>query len=132
MEYMDGIFNPYLDQSVMVFIYENLVYTKAEKEHIEHLRMVLQTLKDNKFYANLSKWEFWRKEVTFLGYVISSNGLLVDPSKVYVVLQWEMPKMVIDTRSFLGLTNYYRSLIEGFSKLVIPLTKWIQKGQTLM
>jgi len=114
MEYMNRIFHPYLDQFVVVFIYDILVYSKSEKEHDEH---------------KLSKCEFWLREVSFLGHVISKGGIAVDPSKVYVVMQWESPKSVFEIISFLGLAGYYRRFIEGFSKLALPLTQLTRKGQ---
>jgi hypothetical protein len=129
MEYMNRIFHPYLDKFVVVFIDDILVYSKSEEEHAEHLKVVLQTLKDKKLYAKLSKCEFWLKEVSFLGHVISSNGIAVDPSKVSAVLQWEAPKSVTEIRSFLGLAGYYRRFIEGFSRIALPLTQLTRKGQ---
>jgi hypothetical protein len=129
MEYMNRIFHPYLDKFVVVFIDDILVYSKSEVEHAEHLKVVLQTLKDKKLYAKLSKCEFWLKEVSFLGHVISSNGIAVDPSKVSAVLQWEAPKSVTEIRSFLGLAGYYRRFIEGFSRIALPLTQLTRKGQ---
>lgn len=79
-------------------------------------------LKENKLYAKLSKCEFLLKEVSFLSHVISSGGIIVDPSKVDAVLQWEVLKSVTKIRSFLRLVGYYRRFIEGFSNLALPLT----------
>lgn len=90
---------------------------------------MLQTLKEKKLYAKMSKCEFWLKEMGFLGLVISCSGIAVDPSKVDFVLQWEALKAFTEIRSFLGLTMYYRRFIEGFLKLVLPLIQLIQKGQ---
>jgi hypothetical protein len=87
MEYMNCIFHPYLDKFVVVFIDDILIYSKFEEEHAEHLRIVLETLREKKLYAKLSKCEFWLKEVCFLGHVISSGGIVVDPAKVDAVLQ---------------------------------------------
>jgi hypothetical protein len=87
MEYMNCIFHPYLDKFVVVFIDDILIYSKFEEEHVEHLRIVLETLREKKLYAKLSKCEFWLKEVCFLGHVISSGGIVVDPAKVDAVLQ---------------------------------------------
>ena len=115
MEYMNLIFNTYLDWFVVVFINDILIYSKFKEEHVEHLRIVLQVLKEKKLYANLSKCEFWLTEVSFLGHVISGDGIAIDPSKVDVVLQWQAPKLVMGIRSFLGLAVYYRRFIEGFS-----------------
>ena len=107
----------------MVFIDDILIYSKSEEEHVEPLRVVLQILNEKKLYARLSKCEFWLKEVSFLDHVISGSGIVVDPSKVDVVLQWETLRSSTEIRSFLGLAGYYRRFIEGFSKLAHSLTK---------
>jgi len=127
MEYMNKIFHPLLDRFVVVFIDDILVYSKSEEEHVEHLRMVLRVLKENQLCAKLSKCEFWLREVSFLGHVISKGGIVVDPSKVDVVLQWESPKSIFEIRSFLGLVGYYRRFIEGFPKLALLLTQLTRK-----
>jgi len=80
-------------------------------------------------FAKLSKCEFWLREVSFLGHVISKGCIAVDPSKVDVVMQWKSPKSVFEVRTFLGLAGYYRRFIEGFSKLALPLTQLTRKGQ---
>ncbi|MCI29905.1 retrotransposon protein, partial [Trifolium medium] len=116
MDYMNRIFHPFLDKFVVVFIDDILIYSRSEEEHAEHLRIVLQVLKEKKLYAKLSKCEFWMKEISFIGHVISSEGIVVDPAKVEVVLQWSTPESVAKIRSFLGLAGYYRRFIEGFSK----------------
>jgi hypothetical protein len=82
-------FMEYLDKFVMVFIDDILVYSRSEEEHEEHLRLVLQKLRDYKLYAKLSKCEFWLKQVAFLGHVISKGGISVDQSKVQDVLSWK-------------------------------------------
>jgi len=129
MEYMNRIFHPFLDNFMVVFIDDILVYSKSEEEHAEHLRIVLRVLKENQLCAKLSKCEFWLREVSFLGHVISKGGIVVDPSKVDAVLQWESPKSVFEIRSFLGLAGYYWRFIEGFSKLALSLTQLTRKGQ---
>ena len=112
MEYMNRIFHAFLDRFVVVFIDDILIYSKTEEEHADHLKIVLQVLKEKKLYAKLSKCEFLLKEVSFLGHVISGDGIAVDPSKVEAVSQWETPKSVTEIRSFLGLAGYYRRFIE--------------------
>ena len=82
----------------------------------------MQTLREDQLYAKLGKCEFWLKEVTFLGHVISVDGIFVDPRKVEAVLKWERPTNVTKIHSFLGLTSYYRIFIEGFSTIVTPMT----------
>lgn len=128
MSLMNRVFQPYLDRFVIVFIDDILIYSRSEAEHVEHLRSVLQILRDRQLYAKLSKCEFWLDRVVFLGHVISSDGISVDPNKVEAVLQWSAPTSVPDIRSFLGLAGYYRRFIEGFSKIARPLTQLTQKG----
>src|SRR3954463_10980536 len=132
MEYMNRIFHPFLDQFVVVFIDDILIYSKNEEEHADHLRVVLELLKEKKLYAKLSKCEFWLNEVSFLGHVISKDGIAVDPTKVEAVSQWEAPRSVSEIRSFLGLAGYYRKFIEGFSKLALPMTKLTRKRQVFV
>jgi len=100
MEYMNRTFHDYFDRFVVVFINDILIYSKTEEEHAEHLKIVLQVLKEKKLYAKLSKCEFWLNEVSFLGHVISGNGIVVDSSKVDAVSQWETPKSLPRLEAF--------------------------------
>jgi hypothetical protein len=86
MYLMNKVFMEYLDKFVVVFIDDILVFSKTEEEHAEHLRLVLQKLREHKLYAKRSKCEFWLEEVSFLGHVVSNGGISVDPSKVRDVL----------------------------------------------
>jgi len=132
MEYMNRIFHTYVDRFVVVFIDDILIYSKSEEEHVEHLRVDLQVLNEKKLYAKLAKCEFWLEEVSFLGHIISSSGIVVDPSKVEAVSQWDTPKSVTEVRSFLGFAGYYRRFIEGFSMIALPLTQLTCKGRTFV
>ena len=85
-------------------------------------------LREHKLYAKRSKCEFWLKEVSFLGHVVSNGGIAVDPSKVRDVLNWKPSTNVREIRSFLGLVGYYRRFIEGFSKLAKPMTAILEKN----
>ena len=129
MDYMNRIFRPFLDKFVVVFIDDILVYSRSHEEHTEHLRTILGILREKQLYAKLSKCEFWMTTVQFLGHTISAQGISVDPSKVEVVLKWECPKLVTEIRSFVGLAGYYKRFIEGFSKIVSPLTQLTRKDQ---
>jgi hypothetical protein len=129
MYLMNKVFMEYLDKFVMVFIDDMLVYSRSEEEHEEHLRLVLQKLQDHRLYAKLSKYEFWLKQVAFLGHIISKGGIYVDPSKVQDVLSWNAPMSVSDIQSFLGLAGYYRRFIEGFSKISKPMTELLEKDK---
>jgi hypothetical protein len=91
MYVMNEVFIEYLDKFVVVFIDDILIFSKNEEEHDEHLRLVLRKFRENQLYAKLSKCEFWLKEVSFLGHIISEGGISVDPSKVKSVLSWSTP-----------------------------------------
>ncbi|KAL0543870.1 hypothetical protein IC582_018975 [Cucumis melo] len=128
MDLMNRVFREFLDTFVIVFIDDILIYSKTEAEHEEHLRMVLQTLRDNKLYAKFSKCEFWLKHVSFLGHVVSKAGVSVDPAKIEAVTGWTRPSTVSEVRSFLGLAGYYRRFVENFSRIATPLTQLTRKG----
>ncbi|KAL0561654.1 hypothetical protein IC582_002094 [Cucumis melo] len=127
MDLMNRIFHPFLDQLVIVFIDDILIYSCSEDKHVEHLRIVLQTLHDWKLYAKYSKCDFWLDRVIFLGHVVSAEGIYVDLQKIEAIVNWEQPSTVTEVRSFLGLTGYYRRFVEEFSKLAIPLTNLTKK-----
>jgi hypothetical protein len=129
MNLMNKVFMEYLDRSVVVFIDDILIYSKSDSDHEEHLRLVLQKLRDNQLYANFSKCEFWIGEVPFLGHIVSNGGISVDPAKVKEIMEWSIPTTVTEVRSFLGLAGYYRRFIEGFSKIAKPMTSLLEKGR---
>nr|XP_025669964.1 uncharacterized protein LOC112769693 [Arachis hypogaea] len=104
------------------------LYSKSATEHEYHLRIVLQTLRDHKLYAKFSKCEFWLDQVTSLGHVVSTDGIMVDPKKVEAVQKWPRPTTVTEIHSFLGLAGYYRQFIKDFSRISTPLTKLTQKN----
>jgi hypothetical protein len=107
MDYMNRIFQPYLDQFVIIFIDDILVYSKNQLEHVQYLRIVLDILREKQLYAKFSKCEFRLSEVKFLGHIISQGGVAVDQLKVDAVQNWTRPKNVSEVRSFLGLAGYY-------------------------
>jgi hypothetical protein len=127
MYLMNLVFMPELDQFVVVFIDDILVYLKSMEEHEDHIRIVLQHLREHQLYAKFSKCEFLIKEVPFLGHVVSPEGIAVDPSKVKEVLDWKPPMTVSEVRSFLGLAGYYRRFIQNFSKMAKPVTELLKK-----
>ena len=127
MDRMHRVFQPYLDQFVIVFVDDILIYSQSEWEHEYHLRIVLQLLRDHQLYAKFSKCEFWLTEVRFLGHVMSASGVSVDPEKVEAVMSWERPKSVFEIHSFLGLAGYYRRFIEDFSRIASPMMRLTRK-----
>jgi hypothetical protein len=128
MDLMNRVFKPFLDQFVVVFIDDILIYSKSKEDHERHLRLILQVLKEKKLYGKLKKCEFWLDNVAFLGHVISKDGISVDPKKVEAVVEWNRPNNVTEIRSFLGLAGYYGRFVEVFSRLATPLTRLTQKG----
>ena len=100
MDLMNRVFLPNVDQLVVVFIDDILVYSKDQENHDTHLRVVLETLRKEQLYAKLSKCEFWLNEVSFLGHIVSKKGILVDPKKIEVVIKWKPPRNVTEVRSF--------------------------------
>ena len=107
MDLMNMVFHPYLDLVVVVSIDDILVYSKDAQEHEHHLKIVLQILRERKLFAKLSKCDFWLKEVSFLGHIVSVEGIRVDPMKTEAIVSWKPPQNVIEVRSFLGLAGYY-------------------------
>ncbi|GKD76624.1 putative reverse transcriptase domain-containing protein [Tanacetum coccineum] len=127
MDLMNRVCKPYLDKFVIVFIDDILIYSKNKQEHEEHLKQILELLKKEELYAKFSKCEFWIPKVQFLGHVIDSEGIHVDPAKIESIKDWTSPKSPTEIRQFLGLAGYYRRFIEGFSKIAKPMTKLTQK-----
>ena len=127
MDLMNRAFQPYLDQFVVVFVNDILIYSQSEVENEDHLRIVLQLLRDHQLYAKFSKCEFWLTEVGFLGHVVSASGMSVDPRKVEAVMSWEKLKSVFEIHSFLGLARYYMRFIDDFSRLAAPMTRLTRK-----
>ncbi|XP_027174488.1 uncharacterized protein LOC113774122 [Coffea eugenioides] len=127
MNLMHRVFKLYLDQFVVVFIDDILVYSRTREDHERHLRIVLQTLREHRLYAEFSKCEFWLEKISFLGHVISKDGIFVDPVKVEAVFDWKQPETPTEVRSFLGLAGYYCRFIKDFSKLAGPLTDLTKK-----
>ncbi|GJX29517.1 putative reverse transcriptase domain-containing protein [Tanacetum coccineum] len=116
----DGSFRMCID-------YRELNKLTNKQEHEEHLKLILELLKKEELYAKFSKCEFWIPKVQFLGHVIDSEGIHVDPAKIESIKDWASPKSPTEIRQFLGLAGYYRRFIEGFSKIAKPMTKLTQK-----
>ncbi|GJT58151.1 putative reverse transcriptase domain-containing protein [Tanacetum coccineum] len=127
MDLMNRVCKPYLDKFVIVFIDDILIYSKNEQKHEEHLKLILKLLKKEELYAKFSKCKFWIPKVQFLGHVIDSQGIHVDPAKIESIKDWASPKSPTEIRQYLGLAGYYRRFIEGFSNISKPMTKLTQK-----
>ena len=118
-----------LDRFVVVFIDDILVYSKCAEEHGQHLRVVMGKLRKHQLYAKFSKCEFWFQRVSFLGHVLTAEGVEVDPEKIKAIYEWKQPTSATEIRSFLRLACYYRRFIEGFSKVARPMTELLRKDK---
>jgi hypothetical protein len=111
----------------VVFIDDIFIISKSDSDHEEHLRLVLQKLRDNQLYAKYSKCEFWIGKVPFLGHIISNGGISMDPAKVKEIVAWSIPTIVMKIQNFLGVAGYYRKFIDGFSKIAKSITSLLEK-----
>jgi hypothetical protein len=119
---MNNVLSKFLDIFVLVFIDDILIYSKNREEHEEHLKLVIQVLRENQLYDKFSKSDFFQKQVHYLGHVISEEGVAVYPDKIKSIMYWPIPKDVYDIISFMGLAIYYRRFIKSFSKIGFPIT----------
>nr|GFA02562.1 putative reverse transcriptase domain-containing protein [Tanacetum cinerariifolium] len=129
MDLMNRVCRPYLDKFMIMFIDDILIYSKNKEEHEEHLKTILELLKKEQMYAKFSKCDFWLEFVQYLGHVIDSEGVHVDPTKIAAIKNWATPITPTEVRQFLGLAGYYGRFIEGFSLISKPLTKLTQKNK---
>jgi hypothetical protein len=118
---MNDVLQPLLGKCVLVYMDDILGYSKNGAEHEEHLCAVLQLLREHKLYCKLKKCSFFQSEVAFLGHLVRGAGVRADPQKVEAVRAWPAPRTVHDIRCFLGLTNYFRKFILGYSSIARPL-----------
>ncbi|XP_073153244.1 uncharacterized protein [Henckelia pumila] len=122
------ISKPYLERFVIVFIDDMLIYSKDREEHTQHLRRILEVLRDRRLFAKFDKCEFCLDRIAFLGHVISKSGVEVDPSKFQAVKELAIPSNASEIRSFLGLFGYYRNFMKVFSSIVVPLNALTKKN----
>ena len=111
-----------LDKFIVVFIDGTLIYSRSAEEHEQYLRVILNKLRAHELYAKFSKCEFWLQEVTFLGHIITAEGVKVAPEKVKAVSDWKQPTNLMEVHSFLGLPGYHLRFIEEFLKITRPMT----------
>ncbi|GJP40902.1 hypothetical protein CLOM_g566 [Closterium sp. NIES-68] len=124
---MNHILRPLLDECVVVYLEDILIYSRDMKQHVEHLRCVFEILRRERFYVKLSKSEFALEKVQFLGHMVSAQGVHVDPKKIKAVRTWETPENVKELQQFLGFANYYNRFVPRYAKIAAPLTNLLKK-----
>jgi hypothetical protein len=129
MNLMNKVFMEELDKFVVVFIDDILIYSKSCEDHEHHLRIVLGRLRAHQLYAKLSKCKFWLEKIAFLGHILTTEGIEVDPSKVEAVSKWKQPSNVSEVRSFLGMAGYYRHFTKWFSSIARSMTELLMKDK---
>jgi hypothetical protein len=125
---MNGIVINYMDKFFIVFLYDILIYSKSMEEHKQHLRMMLQVLREHQLYAKLSKCSIYQKKINYLGNIISKEGIAVYPENIESIMGWPTPRNVSEVIYFMGLVRYYKRFIAGFSKIDHPITSLQNKG----
>src|SRR5207302_803662 len=128
--YINNALRLHLDQFCTAYLDDVLIYSETEEEHIKHVRIVLQELEHAGLQVKPQKCQFHVTSVEYLGYIITTNGIEMDPSKVKTIVEWPVPQKLRDVRSFLGFGNFYRRFIRGYSHHVRPLTALTKKGVT--
>ncbi|MCO5585991.1 hypothetical protein L7F22_039928 [Adiantum nelumboides] len=129
---MQDIFRPYLDDFVLVFFDDILIYSKDEADHEGHVRKVLEILRQHQLYAKESKCTFCSPQVSYLGFIISADGISVDPKKIKDIVEWPQPTSVSKVRGFQEITGWYRIFVKDYAIIAAPLTGLLKKGVSLV
>ncbi|PKI46331.1 hypothetical protein CRG98_033274 [Punica granatum] len=127
--FMNKVLHPFLDRFVVVYLDDIIVYSRLLEDHVEHLRQVFEVFRENSLYVKREKCAFAKREVPFLSHNVGGGRVRMDPSKVASIMEWESPTKVTELRSFLGLANYYRRFIKGYSNITVPLTDLLKKAR---
>jgi hypothetical protein len=119
---MNDTLRPYLDKFVLAYLDDVMIYSRTEEEHLQHLQLVLQALTNAQLHIKVSKCKFGKESTIFLGFLITRNGIHMDPAKISAVQNWPLPTTITGVRAFLGFTGFYRRFIRDYSTIAAPLT----------
>ena len=128
MRIMTQVLRAYMEKFVVVYFDDILIYSRTKENHLDHLRQVCAALRKESLFANLKKCEFMTSRITFLGFIVTPDGVSADPEKIRSIVEWPTPKNIHDVRSFHGLATFYRRFIRGFSSIVAPMTDCLRKS----
>nr|XP_016460016.1 PREDICTED: uncharacterized mitochondrial protein AtMg00860-like [Nicotiana tabacum] len=125
---------------VVVYFDDILIYSKDDQQHLKHLRTIFEVLREQTLYANLKKCKFFSEQISFLGYIISSEGIHADSGKIEAIANWPIPKSLTEIRSFHGMVSFYRRFIKNFSSIVALIIeclkgnsfKWTDAAQKIL
>ena len=129
MTLMNNIFHQYLEEFVLIYFDDILVYRKRMESHKERLKIyIFHKLREHQLFAKMSKCEFGKRFLEFLGHVLSNKGVQVNQEKARKITLWKEPSSMKEVQFFLGLANYYRKYVPRFSEIAAPLTHLIRNG----
>ena len=130
MRVMENVLRPFLDDFLIVHLDDILIFSKTREDHVLHVNRVLDILKKEKLFLKMSKCEFRKTSLVYLGHIVGGGELRIDPSKVEAIVNWPTPKTVTEVRSFLGVAQYWRKFIAKFSSIAAPMhaVKSVKKG----
>jgi hypothetical protein len=121
MRFMNEVLRAFIGKFMVVYFDDILIYSKSYDAHLEHLRAIFNILRDARLFGNLEKCTFWTDRVSFLGYVVTLQGIEVDEAKIVAITSWPLPTKVTQVRSFLGHAGFYRCFVRDFSTIASPL-----------
>ena len=124
---INDIFRDSLDEGVIAYMDDILIYSETIEEHVSLVRRVMERLRKARLCVSIKKSTFHQRQVEFLGYLISDKGISMTEAKVEEMKKWPPPESIVDVQSFMGFANFYRRFIVGFSKIVKPLTELTKK-----
>lgn len=129
MRFLTQVLQPFIGRFLVVYFDDILIYSKTKEEYIFYLQEVIRVLHQEKLYINLKKCSFMSPSVLFLGFVVPSKGVEVDPNKMKAILEWPVLSTLHEVQNFHGLATFYRRFIRNFSTLMAPITNCMRKGQ---